>query len=259
MDNTDAQSTEWSWVEVSNGALARKFFYRPGSSDERVVREVLRDGEYNFSRLRRGVELKTFYEGILLGGRTPLIVDAGANIGASAIWFHLSFPQAKIVAIEPELANFELLRANTDGAPVETLNGALVGRPGSVWLEDPGAGSWGFRTSSKETGASLAEVRGVTVGDLYELNAGACAPFIVKIDIEGGEAAVFAENTDWVPKTPVIAIELHDWILTGQANSRAFLQCVSALDRDFVYVGENVFSISNDLDRLSVGPPRKPA
>ncbi len=34
-------------------------------------------------------------------------------------------------------------------------------------------------------------------------------------------------------------------------SSRSFLQCVAGLDRDFVYLGENIFSIANDLARLA--------
>ena len=44
-------------------------------------------------------------------------------------------------------------------------------------------------------------------------------------------------------------IELHDWLLPSQGNSLPFLQCVSRLDRDFVYIGEHVYSIANDLEQ----------
>lgn len=70
---------------------------------------------------------------------------------------------------------------------------------------------------------------------------------MVKIDIEGGESDLFSANTEWVAKTPLIIIELHDWLLTGTANSRTFLQCIAGHNRDFVHIGENVFSIDNDL------------
>ena len=41
------------------------------------------------------------------------IVDAGANIGLSSIYFSNRFPGAKIIAIEPEDGNFEMLKRNT--------------------------------------------------------------------------------------------------------------------------------------------------
>jgi hypothetical protein len=54
-------------------------------------------------------------------------------------------------------------------------------------------------------------------------------------------------NTGWVAGTPLIVTELHDWLFPRQGTALPFLRCVSALDRDFVYSGEDVFSIANDL------------
>ena len=58
---------------------------------------------------------------------------------------------------------------------------------------------------------------------------------------------MFAANTEWVDQTPIIIIELHDWLMPGTANSRAFLQCIAGRDRDFVHIGENIFSIANNI------------
>jgi FkbM family methyltransferase len=38
-------------------------------------------------------------------GQTPLILDLGANIGASAVWFAVRYPAAHIVAFEPHPDN----------------------------------------------------------------------------------------------------------------------------------------------------------
>jgi len=237
-------------IELNANGATRAFHYRPGGSDERVIAEVLRGREYDFARLRRAPELNALYGRLAQSGKSPLIVDAGANIGASAIWFAYSFPAARVVAIEPEAENFALLKANTEGVSVVAMRAALAARPGRVRLVDPGEGAWGFRTAAAGEAPTAADVAAITVPELYAGRAETCAPFIVKIDIEGAEADVFSANTAWVEATPVIVIELHDWLLTGQASARPFLQCVSALDRDFVYVGENVFSIDNRLERF---------
>ena len=73
-------------------------------------------------------------------------------------------------------------------------------------------------------------------------------PFIVKIDIEGGEENLFSMNTDWIKKIPMVIIELHDWLLPKQRTSTNFLKTVSELDRDFNIKGENIFSIKNRLN-----------
>ena len=39
----------------------------------------------------------------------------------------------------------------------------------------------------------------------------------------------------------------HDWLLPKQQNSGNFLRQISSRNRDFVFHGENVFSISNTL------------
>ena len=71
------------------------------------------------------------------------------------------------------------------------------------------------------------------------------APFIVKIDIEGFEGELFSRNLEWLDRFYVLIIELHDWMLPRQRSSQSFLRAVGALDRDFLQVGENVFSIAN--------------
>ena len=234
-------------LNLTLGNTKRPFLYRKGTSDEGVIVQVLKNSDYNFGRLRRGSELNALYERFALSDRAPLIVDAGANIGASAIYFAYSFPKARLVAIEPDQGNFELLAANAAGLPVECLHAALAASAGTRNVVDTGQGFWGYRTVVPVDGAEASNAVGcVTINDIYARNPN-LQPFIVKIDIEGSESELFASNTEWVDSTPIIIIELHDWMLPGTANSRAFLECVSGRNRDFVYVGENVFSIDNTL------------
>ena len=41
-----------------------------------------------------------------------LYIDAGANIGLTSIYFANKFPNAKIVALEPEIDNYIILQKN---------------------------------------------------------------------------------------------------------------------------------------------------
>jgi hypothetical protein len=43
-------------------------------------------------------------------------------------------------------------------------------------------------------------------------------------------------------------VELHDWLLPKAGTSCSFLHCAGQHDRDFVVVGENIFSIGKMLD-----------
>src|SRR5262249_53915490 len=164
-------------------SMARKFHFRPRTSDEGVMAQVFRHNDYDFARLRRGNELKQLYDKQIASGRSPLIIDAGANIGASAVHFACSFPKARIVAIESEKANYDLLLANTRDLAVDHMLAALASSASMVELVDPGLGSWAFRTATTGPGKSINQhVQCVTVNDIYAARAHDAVPFVAKID-----------------------------------------------------------------------------
>jgi FkbM family methyltransferase len=231
-------------VETPNGA--RQLYCRKGTSDEGVVWSIFGRRDYDLSRLRRFAKIREWIEARHREGRRALIIDAGANIGASAVFFALTFPTALVIAIEPEPGNFALLVKNAQGLNIRCLQAALASADGQAEIRDPGEGNWGFRAEpTQSTGGGIPCV---TIDSLYrETCNDTVFPFIVKVDIEGGEEEVFAHNTEWVARTPVLVAELHDWLLPKGRTSLPFLRCVSALDRDFVYLGEDVFSIANTL------------
>jgi hypothetical protein len=94
-------------------------------------------------------------------------------------------------------------------------------------------------------------VPNVTINDIYRARGAGFFPFIVKIDIEGAERELFSDNIEWVARTPLIIIELHDWMLPKAGTAAPFLACMSRHDRDFVSRGENVYSFANDLEALT--------
>lgn len=229
---------------------SRKIYYRANTTDGPVIQQVLLNNHYDLGRLRRASELKDLLDRRRQTGKAPLIIDAGANIGAASIFFATIMPDASIVAIEPDAENFKLLQMNVAGLRVAPLRAAVASSEGMARVVDPGEGHWGYRTENLPGDAAadaVASVPRVTINGIYRENAAQCFPFIVKIDIEGGEADLFAGGTEWVADTPVLIIELHDWLLTGSGSSRSFLQCISRHDRDFVYLGEDVYSIANNL------------
>jgi FkbM family methyltransferase len=234
-------------ITLERGSQKRQLTYRENTSDEKVIQQVFKAQHYNLGRLARHKEILSFFQSIHLAGRRPLIIDAGANIGASSVYLALTFPEAQIVAIEPEPGNFALLQANVEGLNVRCLQAAIGSNSGSTRLVDPGIGAWGYRTDSSGGGI---EVPKLAMSQLFQEYAEPMYhPFLVKIDIEGGESDLFATDTAWVERTAIVIVELHDWLLPGQRTALPFLRCVSALDRDFVHIGENVFSIDNRLGR----------
>lgn len=233
------------------GAATRQLHFRQQSTDEAVIKQVLVDQQYDLRRLARAGELLDHATRMRATGRKPLIVDAGANIGTASIYFHGNMPDARIVAIEPARDNFELLSLNVDGLGFELLNSAVASSDGRARVVDPGRGQWAYRTEAIAASEDAPEwVPHVTINEIYRAQAAQAFPFIVKVDIEGAERDLFSGNIEWVACTPLVIVELHDWLLPKGKTSQPFLQCIAKLDRDFVYVGEDVYSIANDLSVL---------
>ena len=212
--------------------------------DWRALRGVLVDEAYDIGSLTRGKELMSFYAALIASGKKPLIVDCGANIGASAKYFSMVFPGASVVAVEPEQNNMALARINANATNVAFLQGAIASQPARGRLLDPGLGNDAFRVAEDSSGSlSLFSIDSILDDPAYANH----VPFIVKMDVEGFEEEIFSKNTAWIRRIPLLIVELHDWMLPGRASSRNFLQCIAQENRDFILSGENVFSIANDL------------
>jgi predicted O-methyltransferase YrrM len=84
------------------GAKTRQLHYRKDSSDEAVIAAILGRQQYHLGHIVRMAELMDYANHVESSGRKPLIVDAGANIGAASIFFAAKMPNARIVAIEPD-------------------------------------------------------------------------------------------------------------------------------------------------------------
>ena len=223
----------------------RPFFYRAGSNaDWEVIKQIFQNGEYDLSHFAQTATLHTFYLSLPPNNRTALIVDAGANIGASVVYFAGLFPKSKIVAIEPEANNCSLLRKNCEGLNFSLLEGGIGCIPGILYLEDPGRGDWGFVLRSQgQYPVRVFDAEHIIADQIDQ----GLVPLIFKIDIEGGEAELFRANTSWVRLFPLLIIELHDWLFPGIGTSRNFLRAISSLNFDIVFRGENVFCFNNDL------------
>ncbi|NJL31130.1 MAG: FkbM family methyltransferase [Phycisphaerales bacterium] len=121
----------------------------------------------------------------------------------------------------------------------------MASKPGRTRLVDPGMGHWCIRTSPEGNGPEVDQVSICEI--LRKYLQPPYVPFLAKIDIEGGEGELFQQDTSWVSQFPLLIVELHDWLIPCQGTSRNFLQCISAMDRDFVCIGENIFSIQHQL------------
>ena len=232
-------------INVNHNGSNHTFSYRPNTSDLAVIRQVFDNQNYNTDRLNRGKELRTAYLDILANDQTPAIIDLGANIGASSIYFHLMWPKAQVNAVEPASDNFDLLEKNCSTYPsIKATRAAAASQDGYAIIEDDWAEKWAYRT--KFIGKEKSGLPAVSVPSLIT-SVDNAVPFICKVDIEGAEAELFSKNPDWVDLFPLLIVELHDWMLPGKKSSQPFQRVHASLDRDLILGGENLFSISNTL------------
>jgi FkbM family methyltransferase len=143
--------------------------------------------------------------------------------------------------------DFELLRRNVAGqANIQPVQAAVGGEDGPVRIMNKDAQEWARRTE-RVSGDAPDAITGLSIQSLIAIAPPprVYQPFLIKIDIEGAEKELFSRNLEWISKFPVLIIELHDWMLPAQGTSRAFLAAIAPLDRDFVFFGENIFSIAN--------------
>ncbi|MCF8044280.1 MAG: FkbM family methyltransferase [Desulfarculaceae bacterium] len=200
-----------------------KIRLRSFSSDIDVFEQIFIDEDYRFDV---NFEPKT-------------IVDAGANIGLSAIYFALAFPGADIMALEPESTNYELLETNTEEFPhITPIKKGLWYKNSRLNITNPDEAKFSF--SLEENDKSPDAVDGVTVDSLIQEH-GLETIDILKIDIEGAEKEVFAEKPAWLSRVKIIFIELHDSKKIG--CSRAFYTAVDPYVKEELRQGENVVVI----------------
>lgn len=215
--------------------------------DSITADQIFTYGDYELKFLKRYEELMSIYRNIEAQGLKPLIIDCGANVGFSSLYFARTYPSSKILAIEPESSNFEFLNGNCKKFKnIKPLKAAVSCKNEPVVIVDRASKNNAFQVVRplNEIKQDLS-IPSITINEIIKKYSIDAFPFIIKIDIEGFESDLFESNLDWIETTPIIIIELHDWMLPKSSNSRNFLNAIANRNRDFVFKGENVFSIKN--------------
>jgi FkbM family methyltransferase len=194
------------------GALAsyewrgRTVWYRPGSSDTELIYKIL---------LRRGLKGEYAIEpGVLHAiGEVRTVLDIGANIGVSAVYFAAAFPQARVFAFEPSPDNLAMLRRNTEPlGRVQTVPVALGEADGTLefFASEAASNFGGF--SRFAAGSDAARKTAVPMRhaarQLAEL--GVERADFIKIDVEGSEWEILSTlGEDFLSRAKYITGELH--------------------------------------------------
>jgi FkbM family methyltransferase len=185
-------------IEVKPRGLLHPLAVRmKGSSDEFVFDEIFVRHEYRpiCEHLRHH----------------QVILDLGANVGYASAFFASRFPDARIIAVEPDPANFELCRQNLEpyGKRIMILQGAVWSSCSKLALSHELGNGWATQVAAAEND-TRSDVEGWDLPALLDM----CrieTVDLLKIDIEGSEAEVFCANSArWLSRVRNICIELHD-------------------------------------------------
>jgi FkbM family methyltransferase len=186
-------------IRVRGGVTLR---YRLNRGDLQSLREVWIDEVY---RLPFDVAPK-------------LLVDLGANIGLSAVWFAREYGCTTIIAVEPSPENARLARMNLDlnAIPAEVVEAAVGASDGTVYFQDEPDSNLGHVANS---GRAVRQVSMRTV--LARLPEGADVD-LMKMDIEGGEGPLLEATADlnWLGRVRSIIAETHRDVIDHAALVR---------------------------------------
>jgi len=224
-------------VSIERSDVEHPFQLRVPSTDVSTCKHIFVRKEYQFEA----------DEGL------QTIVDGGACTGLASIYFANRYPQAKIIAIEPEPGNFELLVKNVEPYPnVIPVRAALWNCNETIELVDPGLGEWGYMTRSDSDGAMAASVRlqveGVTLDQLME-RLQLSRIDLMKLNVEGAEREIFANCEGWIDRVEAVVVKLHDRLKPGCTSS--FFEGARGFDREWTQAGSVCMSRGSHLSRGS--------
>ena len=143
----------------------------------------------------------------------PLIVDCGANVGLSVVYFKRLLPEARIIAFEPDPDLFAALKRNVEAlalSRVELHNAAVWTTNGKI--DFVREGGFSGRIPGSETRA----------GDTTPVDCRRLRDFLdqqvdfLKVDIEGAESKVIPDCADRLHNVARLFVEYHSESASAQ-------------------------------------------
>lgn len=165
------------------------------------------------------------------------IIDGGANIGLFAVLMASRYPNVKIICIEPDAENFELLKENV------ALYDNIFCENMGLWNKDTklkafdkyNLGKWGIVVEEDMTGT----VAAISLDSLMK-KYNVAKIDILKLDTETSEKQLFSDAyQNWLPNVKLLIIEFHDRMESG--CFKVFIDAMNDTFSDYDYSvnGEN--------------------
>ena len=137
----------------------------------------------------------------------PLIIDCGANIGLSLLYFIKQNPNAKIIAFEPDKEIFKILEENVKN--FDTNNNITLFNK-AVWNENTTlsffvqGGLSGSLVTDFAKGNNKIEIEAINLNDYLQQEVD-----FLKIDIEGAENEIFKDISKNLHNVQNLFLEYH--------------------------------------------------
>lgn len=213
--------------QIHTGFLKHPINLRKGTTDHLTFNQIFISRIYNLP----------------LKFEPKYIIDCGANVGMASIYFASKYPQATIIAIEPEISNFRVLTENCKNYKnIYLLQKAVWHTSMNMEVVDTGSGNYGFamkELSEVKVDSIKDVVTSITLGEVMKLYS-IDRIDLLKIDIEGAEKEIFSVNyDDWLSKTKTLTVETHDRFNPGA--SRAIVKAIAKYDFSITGVHEGLY------------------
>ena len=230
------------------GAEGLKFLAKRAFKKNTVIGITPKNFKYPIFLRNNTSDVEAFYQifdrmdyQLDYGGMPKTIIDCGANAGCASVYFKNKYPDATIVAIEPEPSNFKILTMNTEKyKDVHCLNYGIWNKSTNLEIINEGKGNWSFSTNEVDY-ENENTIKAISIEEImkrYDLK----QIDILKIDIEGSEKEMFEKNYEkWLPLTKTIVIELHDWMRPG--CSKSVFKALGNYNFSSSFQGENLICI----------------
>lgn len=147
---------------------------------------------------------------------TPFIIDIGAHIGISILYFKSLFPNSKILAFEPNPISFDILTENIQSnglKDITLINKAIHAQEGfsTLYIDNSNEEwnsnssllekSWSGRENTKPIKVNCTRIDSY-LNDIEEID-------LLKIDTEGTELEILNSHKNILSKVNSISVEYH--------------------------------------------------
>ncbi|MFB8791750.1 MAG: FkbM family methyltransferase [Potamolinea sp.] len=211
-----------AYYEIHVKGYKYPVIFRYGSSDSPVLYQSLVREEY--SCLEPSEDPK-------------LIIDCGANVGYSSIFFINKYANAHVIAIEPDNDNFKVCEKNLHPyrERVSLIHSGIWSHKVGLTVcrgEKEESLEWEAQVRESKEGETP-DISATDISSLLE-GSGFNTIDILKMDVEKAEAIIFAKNYEnWLSKVKNIVIELHN-----EECEKVFFNALSRYKYDLSRAGE---------------------